>query len=478
MGSDSIMYFQWRASKKGAEKYHSGMIPHYGENARVFKEICILGKELKRIKNITGSTVNSKVAILMDNDSWWTIDNPYGKGNKSLDNEIFWAANSQPFPSVLISYFSELKYYFNAFYDLNIPVDIIPLNFEFSKYKIVIAPLLHIVKPGFKEAVENFVKNGGIFINTFFSGVIDQYAGVFLNGYPGPLKNVLGLEVEEYDPLPPEGENVIKMAGEISDNFHSRWGRRRPFIVGGALMMGLLFGLIWMVPGSWNQTMQIIYFIMMQILFYTCYTVFAVPFKALTYEMTPDYNERNRVMAYVAFFHKLAEFLYEWMIPLAAVISSAYFVSKIPEGEKVEMTGIIIVTWLVGIVIMSGIGVIPGLFVRERFQKKTEHQEKVKLISSSKDAFRSRAFQILVSIIILNTLAGILASNIDHFVMIYYMADGDIAQGSIWKGLLSSGYAVVGFAFIPIITWLADKFGKRGALFFIYSLTVFGSIMK
>jgi len=116
--------------------------------------------------------------------------------------------------------------------------------------------------------------------------------------------------------------------------------------------------------------------------------------------------------------------------------------------------------------------------VRERFQKKTETQEKVKLISSSKEAFSSRAFQILVSIIILNVLAGILASNIDHFVMIYYMADGDIALGSIWKGLLSSGYAVVGFAFIPIITWIADKFGKKGALYFVYSLTVFGGFMK
>ncbi|MFC1568716.1 MFS transporter [bacterium] len=268
------------------------------------------------------------------------------------------------------------------------------------------------------------------------------------------------------------------LMGKISDNFHSRWGRRRPFIVGGAIMMGLLFGLVWMVPETWNQTTKIIYFVLMQILFYTCYTVFAVPFKALTYEMTPDYNERNKVMAFVAFFHKLAEFLYEWIIPLAAVISSTYFVSKIPEGQKVEMTGIIIVTWVVGIVLMAGIGVIPGLFVRERFQKKTEHQEKVKLLTSSKEAFSSRAFQILVSIIILNVLAGILASNIDHFVMTYYMADGDIALGSIWKGLLSSGYAVVGFAFIPIITWIAGKFGKKGALYFVYSLTVFGGMMK
>jgi len=268
------------------------------------------------------------------------------------------------------------------------------------------------------------------------------------------------------------------LMGKISDNFHSRWGRRRPFIVIGAILMGIVFGLIWMVPEAWSPTGKIIYFILLQIVFYTCYTVFAVPFKALTYEMTPDYNERNRVMAYVAFFHKLAEFLYEWIIPLAAVISSAYFVSKLPEGKKVEMTGIIIVAWLVGLIIMAGIGILPGLFVRERFAKKIERQEKVKLFTTTKEAFKSRPFLILVSVIMLNMLAGILASNIDHFVMIYYMADGDIALGSIWKGLLSSGYAVIGFAFIPIITSLANKFGKKGALYFVYSLTLIGGIMK
>ncbi len=268
------------------------------------------------------------------------------------------------------------------------------------------------------------------------------------------------------------------LMGKISDNFHSRWGRRRPFIVAGAILMGIVFGLIWMVPEAWTPTVKIIYFILMQIVFYTCYTIFAVPFKALTYEMTPDYNERNSVMAYAAFFHKLAEFLYEWIIPLAAVISSAYFVTRLPEGSKVEMTGIIIVAWVVGLVIMAGAGMIPGLLVRERFAKKTEHQEKVKLLETTKEAFRNRPFLILVTIIMLNMLAGILASNIDHFVMIYYMADGDIALGSIWKGLLSSGYAVSGFAFIPIITWFANKYGKKNALYFVYTLTVIGGVMK
>jgi glycoside/pentoside/hexuronide:cation symporter, GPH family len=268
------------------------------------------------------------------------------------------------------------------------------------------------------------------------------------------------------------------LMGKISDNFRSRWGRRRPFIVVGAICMGIAFGLTWMVPAHWSDGAKIVFFTLMQLLFYVFYTMFVVPFNALMYEMSPDYTERNRVMAYVAFFHKAAEFLYEWIIPLAAVFSSLYFLKQIPAGQQVEMNGVRIVTWLVGLAIMAGVGVVPGLFVRERFAKKTEHQEQVQLLQTCKEAFGNRPFLVLVAITILNFLAGTLASNMDAFVMVYYMAGGDIALGSIWKGLLSSGYAFVGIAFIPVITWIANKFGKSGCLYFVYWLTVVGGVMK
>ena len=222
-GSDSVMFFQWRASKKGAEKYHSGMIPHYGENSRVFEEICDLGSELKKLNSITGTTIDSKVAIILDNDSWWSVDSPYGRGTKSLDNETFWSANGQPFPTVLVSYFGELEYYFNAFHDLNIPVDVIGIDYDFSKYKVIVAPLLHLVKTGFKKIIEDFVSKGGIFITTYFSGVINENVGVYLDGYLGPLKDMLGVKVEEYYPLPPGGKNTMKMSGNI-DGYREKYG--------------------------------------------------------------------------------------------------------------------------------------------------------------------------------------------------------------------------------------------------------------
>ena len=210
-GSDSVMYFQWRASKKGTEKYHSGMVPHYGPESRTFKEIAALGNELEKIDEVIDSQIEADVAILFDNDSWWVVDDPYANGGKSLDNEIFWSSNAQPFPTVLVSYLGELQYYFNSFYDLNVPVDVLPVGYDFSKYKVVVAPLLHLIKPGFKEAVEKFVADGGTFITTYFTGFVDENVGVYLGGYLGPLKDVLGVKVEEYDPLQPGASTKIKM---------------------------------------------------------------------------------------------------------------------------------------------------------------------------------------------------------------------------------------------------------------------------
>ncbi len=215
-GSDAAMYFQWRASKKGAEKYHSGIVPHYGEGSRVFGEVRDLGAELAKLKEVAGSEVRAKVAILLDIESWWAVDNPFGSGNKSLDNETFWAANGQPFPTVLASYMGELERYFGAFYGLNVAVDVVTTERDLSRYSIVIAPLLHVVRPGVTEAVLELVRGGGTFVATYLSGFADSCLGVFPGGYPGPLRDVLGIQVEEYDPLPLEGRNTIRMEASLA----------------------------------------------------------------------------------------------------------------------------------------------------------------------------------------------------------------------------------------------------------------------
>lgn len=207
-GSDGFLFFQWRASVHGSEKFHSAMVPHIGENSRVFREMTAFGKELPRLSEIVGSRVKADVAMILDYNNWWTVE-------------------YTPGPTALIDYLANLKAYHYALFEENITTDVIPFDRDFSGYKLVIAPLLYMVKPGFKEAVEKFVAAGGTFITTFFSGVVNEFDQVFAGGYPGPLSDVLGLKVEEFEAMKPYTRNSLvvqaDMPGLAGDYEASLW---------------------------------------------------------------------------------------------------------------------------------------------------------------------------------------------------------------------------------------------------------------
>lgn len=257
------------------------------------------------------------------------------------------------------------------------------------------------------------------------------------------------------------------LMGNISDNTHSRWGRRKPYIVIGAILQGIAFGLIWMVPEGWGQTGTTVWLIATLLLFYSCFTVFSVPLYSLTYEMTPDYAERTRVAAFAGFFGKAGEFVYQWIFPLTQL---AIWGSVI--------TGVRSMGWIIGIVVMAGIGVLPGLFVRERYFKRASHQAKVRFIPAVRACFSNRAFIVLVALMLFQIVAGMLASSLDFYLLVYSMSDGDVAQGSIWKGVLSTAYAVIGIAFIYPVNWLANRHGKVVTLALAFSLVLIGAVVK
>ena len=271
--------------------------------------------------------------------------------------------------------------------------------------------------------------------------------------------------------------------GNLSDNFRSRFGRRRPFIVLGAIAMGLSFGLIWMVPQHWSEMPTLAWFLATSLLFYTCFTVFSVPFNSLTYEMTPDYHERTRVMAYPTFFSKVAEAGYTWVIPLAQLAVWGSF-----------MVGIQWVGWGVGLVVMALIGALPGLLVRERFKQPSaaavspDHppsaatarrpRERVRFLPTLRQSLKSRAFLILLGLTVLQVISGMLASSLDYYLLVYYMFDGDIVQGSLFKAWLSTGYAVVGFVAVFVVGWLCNRYEKRNVLALVYASVAVGAIVK
>jgi len=199
-GGDSILFFQWRQSRGACEKYHAAIVPHVGHNnTRIGRELIQLGRELEKLDNrIIGSCIVSKVAILFDWPNWWAVE--YSNG-----------------PSVDLKYVNQIEKYYKAFYDLNIPVDMINLIDDLSKYDIVIAPVLYMVKENVTEKIEKFVDAGGIFITTFFSGIVDENDLVILGGYPGAFKKMLGLWVEETDALSPDMRNKIIIKKKFSE---------------------------------------------------------------------------------------------------------------------------------------------------------------------------------------------------------------------------------------------------------------------
>ncbi|MEC0238632.1 beta-galactosidase [Paenibacillus dokdonensis] len=193
-GADTVMFFQMRRSVGACEKYHGAVIEHAGhENTRVFREVAELGEELVQLGDtLLDARSDAKVAIVYDWENRWAIELSSG-------------------PTVELQYANEVHKYYDALFKLGIQVDMVSVKADYSKYDIVIAPVMYMVKSGFVNKVEEFTAAGGTFVTTFFSGIVNENDLVTLGGYPGELRNLLGIWAEEIDALPAGQFNQIVM---------------------------------------------------------------------------------------------------------------------------------------------------------------------------------------------------------------------------------------------------------------------------
>ena len=193
-GADTIQFFQLRRSVGACEKFHGAVIEHVGtENTRVFREVKQLGEELEKLGGILPGSVNeAQVGVVFDWDNYWALE--YTSG-----------------PSVDLTYVPHIHEYYRYFYDRNIAVNMVPVDADFSKYKLIVAPVLYMVKDGMAQALEAFVEKGGTLVLTYMSGIVGQSDNVHLGGYPGPLRRLAGVWVEEIDALAPEQFNQVVM---------------------------------------------------------------------------------------------------------------------------------------------------------------------------------------------------------------------------------------------------------------------------
>jgi beta-galactosidase len=182
-GADSVGFFQWRASVAGAEKYHSAMLPHGGTDTRVWREVVQLGAVLDRLGDVAGTTVSAPVAML-------------------LDYESMWAVQRDSLPRADLHYLDRARALYRALWDAGVTVDVRHPSHDLSGYALVLAPTLHLVTDADAANLTDYVHGGGHLLVTYFSGIVDEHDHSRSGGYPGAFRDLLGVRVEEFCPLP------------------------------------------------------------------------------------------------------------------------------------------------------------------------------------------------------------------------------------------------------------------------------------
>ncbi len=191
-GADACLFFQMRQSVGGQEKFHGAMISHADrEDTRTYLEMKQLGQELRSLKGrILDAEMKTAVGLLFDWESWWALELSSG-------------------PTCDMDYLAQIHHYYRGFYENHIPVDILKVTSDFSGYRIIAAPLLYMMRPGLPEKLAGFVENGGQLILTYMSGLADENDKCIFGAYPGPLRELAGIWVEETDALSLQERNQI-----------------------------------------------------------------------------------------------------------------------------------------------------------------------------------------------------------------------------------------------------------------------------
>lgn len=193
-GSDTVQYFQWRKSRGSSEKLHGAVVDHVGhEHTRVFRDVTEVGRALEKMSEVVGTTVKPEVAIIYDWENRWAVKDSQGPRNAGVHYE------------------ETVRKHYRPFWEMGVPVDVIDSESSFEGYKLLVAPMLYMVRPGVGERIEQFVAGGGTFVGTYWSGIVNENDLCFLNGFPGPLRKTLGIWSEEIDSLHDHESNFAVM---------------------------------------------------------------------------------------------------------------------------------------------------------------------------------------------------------------------------------------------------------------------------
>jgi len=319
----------------------------------------------------------------------------------------------------------------------------------------------------------------GAFVNNLLAGAIGGMM-IVLNlayGMNPALVGLLGALPRLTDAL------TDPLMGYISDNTRSRWGRRRPYIFIGAIIAGVTFMLLWQLPPGKTETWYFWYFLAGSFLFYLGYTIFATPWVALGYELTPDYHERTRLMGVQNFVGQSVYLITPWL--LLMMQHEGWF-----DGMAEGAAGLAIVIGLITI----AIGILPAIFLRERFQAIAAQADANEqsgpgmwgvIARNLKDFFsgflttlRSKPFLKLCAATFLVFNGFIMVAAFQFYVVIYFVFEGDTVEGARFAGYAGTLQSLSTFAVIVLVTWLGTRLGKRRTFFLAIGLSTVGYALK
>ncbi|PKP03394.1 MAG: MFS transporter, partial [Bacteroidetes bacterium HGW-Bacteroidetes-9] len=322
--------------------------------------------------------------------------------------------------------------------------------------------------------VQKAAFGAGHLVNNLLPGSLGVFSFFLLTafGMDPFLAGLLGGLPRFYDAI------TDPIMGYISDNTKSRFGRRKPYIFIGAIMSGVLFMVLWQLNPENTQMYNFWYFLILSLVYLTGNTIFSTPLIGLGYEMTSDYNERTRLMGFSQTIGQMAWMIVPWFWVIIAD----------PDLFATQAIGVHRLAIIVGAICIA-LGIMPALFCKEIDQSHLTNRAEItfkSLFKNLKDLVRNMvliskntSFVKLCAATFLVFNGFQMVASFSYFIIVFYVFKGSYADAGTWPAWFSTISALATAIFIiPVITWIANKLGKRKAFIISTFISIVGYLMK